>query len=75
MRRINQNRKTKERKKRTKAKKKHIERINNNKFGLHKGPVDFYKLPCVVQVEGRQPAVVGQLEGKEDDWVQAQLED
>ena len=40
-----------------------------------KGPVELSNLPCVVQVQGCQPAVVGQLEGQEDDRVQVQLED
>ena len=51
------------------------EENKNNEFGIQKEPVELFQLPCVVQVQGRQPAVVGQLEEEKDDRVQVQLED
>ena len=49
-------------------------RKQDNQPEKHSEPVELYQLPCLVHVQGRQPEVVGQLDGEEDDWVEAKLE-
>ena len=52
-----------------------IEREGNCESVIQEGPIELLQLPCLVRVEGGQPAVFGHLEGEEDDWVEVQLED
>ena len=51
-----------------------IERKGKTRSHLQEGPIDLPQLPRVVQVQGCQQAVVGELEGAEDDWVQTELD-
>ena len=57
------------------SKKENLDGKEENESDIHKGPVELSQLQCVLLVQGRQQAVIGQLEGEEDDWVQVQLED
>ena len=51
-----------------------FEGIQNCESGIQEGPVELHQLSLVVHLQGCQTAVVGKLEGQEDDRVQIQLD-
>ena len=57
------------------SKKEHHKGKETKESDIQQGPVEVSKLSCVVQIQSFKSTIIRQLEGQEDDWVQAQLED